>query len=236
MLQLLIQAPTFLSFGGKQSAGSDRICGEWCTAHFFAPICILEAHLSLAAQRRSQVYAVWMPQLLLHAAHGPTIYPLSCLVWFEETSDSLFALPEASLFLLVIVIWKFRLFPVSDIIITITAPSCKEIMFLHPSKDWSIESYTFFFPCWITLICCVWGWMKSNTITVFSMQHTSSQSIQWHLDCFRSQVKWLDFHELTLSYPLACVKVHQGNCTLSMKGEKAGNGIPLKRSFQKRTD
>lgn len=71
----------------------------------------------------------------------PTKDPLSCLLWFEDTSDSLFALPEASLFLLVIVIWKSGMFPAADII-TISAPSCSEITFLHPSKDWSIG----FFP------------------------------------------------------------------------------------------
>lgn len=82
------------------------------------------------------LYTGGASQLLLH--HPLTKDPLSCLLWLEETSDSLFALPEASLFLLVIVIWKPGLFPAGDITI-ISAPSCSEIMFLHLSKDWSIR-------------------------------------------------------------------------------------------------
>lgn len=88
----------------------------------FAPRCSLEAHLSLAAQLRSQFpQSGWCPSAIFRVAHQPTQQPSSCLGWFEEASDSLCALPEASLLLLVIVKWKFRLFPASDISISITA-------------------------------------------------------------------------------------------------------------------
>lgn len=138
MFHLLIHAPTFILFSRKQSAGRDRRPEEWCMAGFCP-------HMQPGSTKHHLYSLDDTSQLLLRAAHQPTIYPRSCLVWLEETSDSLFALPEASLFLLVIVTWKCRLFPVSDII-TITALSHKEIMFHHSSKGWSIESYIIFPP------------------------------------------------------------------------------------------
>lgn len=65
-----------------------------------------------------------------------------------------------------------------------------------PSSEQGLV-HRFFSLCWITLICFDWGWMKRNVITVFS----TIQSTQRLLSCFRPQVKWIDFYELTLSCP-----------------------------------
>lgn len=120
-------------------------------------------------------------------------------MWSEEASDSLFALPEASLLPLIIAKWKCRLcFQPGIALSALQLWSCKEILFLHPSKD-TQQATRIFLSC-ITVIYCVCSWMKSSTITVFSMKWTSSQSIQCLLDHFRFQVKWLDFYELILSY------------------------------------
>lgn len=156
-------------------------------------------------------------------------------MWSEEASDSLFALPEASLLPLIIAKWKCRLcFQPGIALSALQLWSCKEILFLHPSKD-TQQATRIFLSC-ITVIYCVCSWMKSSTITVFSMKWTSSQSIQCLLDHFRFQVKWLDFYELILSYLSGLCQDAPSNCVHSLKSEKAGNGIPLRRSFQKITD
>lgn len=122
ILWLPIRAPTILLFR-KVQVGTEDLRSD--VQPYFAPRCSLEAHLSLTARLPSQFpQSGWCPSAIFCVALQPTQQPSSCLGWFEEfeeASDSLCALPEASLLLLVIVKWKFRLFPASDISISITA-------------------------------------------------------------------------------------------------------------------
>lgn len=133
--------PTFFLFHRKQSAGGDRRPGEWWAARVFASYAAWKrTQVQLLRSARSSLWVEWC--LRCRSPANSTSHEL--LAWLEETPDS--ASPEALLFILVVVSWELELFPVSDISITITAPLCKEIMFFHPSKDLSMESYTSFSP------------------------------------------------------------------------------------------
>lgn len=126
-----IHVPTFLLFSGKQSAGGTE--DPWSDVGLPLGPCIQPGSSDKSGSPELLPSLCTLEDAFQLLLHDPLIKdPLSCLLWFEETSDSLFALPEASLFLLVIVIWKPGLFPAGDTII-ISAPSCCEITCLHPS-------------------------------------------------------------------------------------------------------